>query len=171
MLDQAHLSPHDYLARKGFPTHQGLVLDGMLLVPMRDPDSSELRSLQTISADGEKRFLKGGRAKGSVFVFGAGTETYYCEGYATGLSIRAALTSLYRQVRVVVCFSAGNLAHVAKRGYVIADHDKSYRATIRRENRVAVVDAPRHWGCQRLPHEPWRSCTSRSDQRIAAWLK
>jgi putative DNA primase/helicase len=124
MISEAKMGRHAYLATKGFPGSQGLVFNGMLLVPMRDPRGN-LHSIQTIAADGEKKFLAGGKAKGCVFVIGTGTETYYCEGYATGLSVRAALSSLYRQARVVVCFSAANLAHVADRGFVIADNDES----------------------------------------------
>src|SRR3546814_11157496 len=47
--------------------------------------------------------------------------------YATALSIQAALKRLYRRASVVVCFSASNLAHVAKSlgGRVVADHDES----------------------------------------------
>src|SRR3546814_7594504 len=52
---------------------------------------------------------------------------WHCEGYATALSIQAALKRLYRRASVVVCFSASNLAHVAKSlgGRVVADHDES----------------------------------------------
>src|SRR3546814_5029532 len=47
--------------------------------------------------------------------------------YATALSIQAALKRLYHRASVVVCFSASNLAHVAKSlgGRVVADHDES----------------------------------------------
>jgi putative DNA primase/helicase len=78
-----------------------------------------------IDAEGGKKFLPGGKASGSVFVLGSGMQTYYCEGYATGLSIRAALRSMYSTARVVVCFSAANLAKVAVNGFVVADHDES----------------------------------------------
>ena len=51
------------------------------------------------------------------------------EGYATGLSVAAALKLMYRPAQVVVCFSAGNLGHVAERiggrRFVVADHDAS----------------------------------------------
>ncbi len=46
--------------------------------------------------------------------------------------MRAALRELHREAQVVVCFSAGNLAHVGVMAgnlnppaYVMADHDKS----------------------------------------------
>lgn len=125
MISAAGMSRHPYLISKGFPDAEGLVLDHLLLVPMRDMKTGQLNSVQTITFDGHKKFLAGGKAKGSLFVLGAGPETYLCEGYATGLSIRAALQSLYRQARVVVCFSAANVAHVArsKGNYVVADHD------------------------------------------------
>jgi putative DNA primase/helicase len=122
---------HPYLVRKGFPEQQGLVdTDGRLVVPMRDVrDYRRINSVQWIDGSGAKLFLPGGAAKGSVMMVGAGAEYWLCEGYATGLSIRAALEKLHRQARVVVCFSAGNLVHVAGqtqgRRYVIADNDKS----------------------------------------------
>lgn len=122
---------HPYLARKGFADHVGLVdTDGRLVVPMRDiRDYRRINSVQWINGAGTKLFLPGGAAKGSVLMLGAGAEYWLCEGYATGLSIRAALEKLHRQARVVVCFSAGNLTYVASqtqgRRYVIADNDKS----------------------------------------------
>lgn len=126
MIRSAEFSPHPYLASKGFPEAHGLVLDEELLIPMRDFQTNQITSVQRISADGGKKFLTGGRAKGAVYVIGAGSESYLCEGYATGLSVQAALKALYRQARVVVCFSASNMAHVARIGtFVVADHDAS----------------------------------------------
>ena len=128
MIQAATLDHHGYLTGKGFPEAKGLVLDGQLLIPMRDERTGALLSLQTIQPDGRKRFLAGGRAKGAVHRLGRSQRRWYCEGYATGLSIAAALrTYLYRRDQVVVCFSAGNLAYVASEesGYVVADHDAS----------------------------------------------
>lgn len=122
---------HPYLDRKGFKDEQALVdFDGRMVVPMRDVGAyGRVNSVQWISSDGEKKFLPGGAAKGSVFVLGNGPESWLCEGYATGLSVRAALKTMYRQARVVVCFSAGNLATVADRitgrRFVVADNDAS----------------------------------------------
>ncbi len=130
MLQEAELGPHDYLVAKGFPDAQGLVLDGKLLVPMRSVASGALHSIQSIAADGSKKFLPGGKAKGAVYNLGRSWPRWYVEGYATGLSVQAALKRMYREDQVVVCFSAGNLAHIAPPGgatpraqYVIADHD------------------------------------------------
>lgn len=125
---------HPYLVRKGFALEPFYMNDkAELLVPMRDlQDYSRLLGLQRIAADGEKRFLTGQRAKGAVLVLGdlKDRDPWLVEGYATGLSVRMALRKLYRQSAVIVCFSAGNIEHVAslKFGtYVFADHDVSGR--------------------------------------------
>lgn len=122
---------HAYLIRKGFPLEPYFELDGDLLVPMFD--AIEYRKpigLQRINAEGDKKFLTGQRSKGAVFRLGSGRsrEVWLCEGYATALSVRAALGALYRPADVVACFSAGNIRHVASLGigtHVMADHDAS----------------------------------------------
>jgi len=134
-LSKAGMAPHPYLARKGFPEALGMVLEGNLLIPMRDCKTNELLSLQRISEGGEKLFLPGGRTKGAVFVLGkqsylkSGHLRYLCEGYATGLSIMQAVNTLYQSAEVWVCFSASNLTYVAERiggtRIVIADNDAS----------------------------------------------
>jgi putative DNA primase/helicase len=120
---------HPYLIAKGFPGTEGLVLDGQLLVPMRDLRTNHLVGMQTIAADGRKLFIPGSRAKGGVFRIGRAAEIWLVEGYATGLSVSAALHSMYRRACVLVCFSAGNLEHVASmvrgRRFVVADNDAS----------------------------------------------
>lgn len=131
VLEHCELAPHPYLARKGFPAEMVLVhADGRMVVPMRDvADYRRVNSVQWIDADGDKKFLTGGAARGSIFKLGSGGETWLCEGYATALSVRAALADLYRPVTVVVCFSAGNLGPVARaltgRVFVAADNDDS----------------------------------------------
>lgn len=137
LLGRAEYRWHPYLVSKGFPEEKGLCLDevrftrdvtltNQLLIPMRDMDTHRVISLQMISEDGSKKFLPMSRTKGGIFPMGSGAEVYLCEGYATALSVRAALKSLFRQACVVVCFSAANVAHVASRlgKYVVADHDK-----------------------------------------------
>lgn len=128
---------HAYLRRKGFPKEAGLIdeKDGRLVVPMRSVSNyQKINSVQWIAGDGRKEFLKGGAAKGSILIVGTGNTQWLCEGYSTALSVRAALASLYQQARVIVCFSAGNLAHVAQlleltnapgKRYVFADHDEN----------------------------------------------
>jgi putative DNA primase/helicase len=134
-LSKAKMTPHPYLARKGFPEAVGMVLEGNLLIPMRDCKTNELLSLQRISEAGEKLFLPGGRTKGAVFVLGKKNYLksdhlrYLCEGYATGLSIMEAVNTIHQQAEVWVCFSASNLTYVAERiggnRLVVADHDAS----------------------------------------------
>ena len=122
-------SAHPYLVAKGFAQQGGLVLDGNLLVPMRHYQAYErVQSVQMIGSDGSKKFLPGGKASEAVYKIGKGAERYYCEGYATALSVRAALQHLYRDrhSEVWACFSAGNIPKVAlssRRSMVIADHD------------------------------------------------
>ena len=124
MIDAAEFGPHPYLDAKGFPEAQGLVLDGELLIPMRHFKTGRLQTLQRIREDGSKKFLYGSITKGTALSLGRGTVTWYCEGYATALSVRAGLQHLYRRDQVVVCFSAANVIHVAGRGgFVVADHD------------------------------------------------
>ncbi len=135
MVKRAVLDVHPYLAAKGFPEEKGLVLDGELLIPMREFKLyRQINSVQRIAADGTKLFLSGGKAKGSVFFIGPfmARERWLVEGYATGLSVRAALRELHREAQVVCCFSASNLAHVGALAkvlqpiaYVMADCDES----------------------------------------------
>lgn len=132
MLEQAELNRHPYLAKKGFPKEMALVLDGQLLVPMRDVvDYQIVNGLQRINADSEKLFLTGSKAAGSVFRIGneRAKERWLCEGYATALSLRAALNDLRRSAQAIVCFSAGNILHVAPRirkpAYIMADNDRN----------------------------------------------
>ena len=99
---------HDYLARKGIKPH-GAKFDGhRLLIPLRDT-AGTLHSLQTISPDGEKRFMSGGRVKGCYYSMGkpAGV-LIVCEGYATGATINECTGHT-----VAVAFNAGNLEPVA----------------------------------------------------------
>lgn len=131
VMKRCDYAVHPYLVRKGFPEERALIdTDGRIVVPMRDvSDYARVNSIQWINESGEKKFLPGGAAKGSIFTMGTGREHWLVEGFATGLSVREALRSLHRSARVVVCFSAGNLQHVAgqigDRRYVIADNDSS----------------------------------------------
>lgn len=137
LIAQASLSTHGYLRLKGFPETQALVLpDETLLVPMRDYSSNELRGVQSIrwlpeDRRWEKKMLAGMRAKGAVLRLGPrqARETILCEGFATGLSIEAAVKWLRLSAAVLVCFSDTNLVTVAPMvkgpAYVYADHDAS----------------------------------------------
>ena len=133
LMGEAELTGHAYLVGKGFQKATGFVLEDVLLVPMRDHRTDDLINVQRIAKDGVKRFLPGGRAKGAVHVLGPRKGVrgkWLCEGYATGLSIRAAAESMMMPLQVIVCFSAGNMEHVApyfSDAKVFADHDESRR--------------------------------------------
>lgn len=115
---------HPYLARKGFEGLQALVYDGKLLVPMHDLDTGALCSIQSVDSDGNKRFLKGGRTSRTGFAMGVGPDIFLVEGYATGLSVLAAIELLHFHAQVVVCFSAQNMLKMHG-DFVVADHDVS----------------------------------------------
>jgi putative DNA primase/helicase len=131
LIREATLAPHPYLARKGFPERTGLVHGEKLLIPIRAAEEYErILSVQEIDVRGEKRFLKGSRTRGGIHRLGVpnARRTALCEGYATALSLEAALKRLPGPHAVVACFSASNLELVAPRfpeALVCADHDAS----------------------------------------------
>ena len=132
MVNAAQWQPHPYLAIKGFPQECGLVYEDKLLVPMRHWGKQTLQSVQSIDANGQKRFLYQGKASAAAYSLGRSKTIWYVEGLATGYSVRAALQHLYRRDRIIICLSAGNIAKVAKEAwlwhqdaYVVADNDKS----------------------------------------------
>lgn len=138
MLRDCTLVNHAYLANKGFPPESlGLVdADGRLLIPMRDCLTDELRGAQAIVWHTEERkFSKkmqhGMKAKGAVFRIGLkrAPETFLVEGYATALSVHAALSQLHLSASVLCCFSDSNLVHVANqisgKKFIFADNDES----------------------------------------------
>lgn len=126
LMSEAGLARHPYLVNKGFLDLHGLVLtrgdQKLLLVPMRI--EGRLVGAQLIDEDGAKKFLTGQKTKGATYTLGHG-EPVFCEGYATALSVQAALGAARMPRAVVACFSACNLQHVAKRGLVVADNDVS----------------------------------------------
>ena len=124
-ISKATAQTHPYLDRKGFPKAFGLVHEGLLLVPARL--DGRIVSLQEIDADGAKKNLPGGRMSGASFSIGSGAREVLCEGYATGLSIKAALAAIHLPARVTCCFSASNVATLAEQrrhAVIVADNDK-----------------------------------------------
>lgn len=124
------LGLHPYLERKGLSADgcTGLrVWNDLLVVPVWFGRS--LTSIQTINADGEKRFWPGAPVKAGAYVMERRTPavTAICEGLATGLAIFQSV----RHARVIVAFDAGNLVAVAERvrptGNVVicADNDRA----------------------------------------------
>jgi putative DNA primase/helicase len=130
VMHQCKPETHPYLAEKGFPdeignvwTHEGV---RKLVIPMMA--DGRLVGMQTISdQEGfEKRFQYGQRTSEAVYVMDARGPKFYAEGYATSLSLRAALQALKVRYTIIVCFTAGNLLKVARNhaeGIVIADND------------------------------------------------
>lgn len=101
---------HPYLIGKGIKTHGVRLHKGALLIPMRA--GGELHSLQFIDAEGDKRFLTGGRVAGCYFSIGTmqgAAALCIAEGFATGATIHEATG-----YPVAVAFNAGNLGPVAK---------------------------------------------------------
>lgn len=136
ILRTAKMEQHPYLEIKGFADMQGYVMGGKLLVPMRNVITGKLQGFQEIYWDEpnrkyEKKMLHGMRAKNGVLIMGSkeAPETWFVEGYATGLSLHKALRSVGLNAAVVVCFSAVNMIQVADQikgdRYVFADNDES----------------------------------------------
>ena len=99
---------HDYLTRKGIQPHGAKIEGDKLLIPMRDT-AGTVHSLQTITPDGTKMFMSGGRVKGCYFGIGKPKGALIvCEGFATGASIHECTGHA-----VAVAFNAGNLEAVA----------------------------------------------------------
>jgi putative DNA primase/helicase len=130
MLKESQIATHPYLKAKGFEDEQGniYVKDGVLLmlIPMRV--GAHLVGVQIIEPEGRKKFLFGQRTSNAEFVWDNKGSHILCEGYATGLSIRAAMKALKRRYTLHVCFSAGNMEKIAASlpgGFVVADNDFS----------------------------------------------
>lgn len=142
IIEASTSSTHPYLTRKGFPQEQALVIGadylrrhvgdylvcGERAIVMPARIGQRVTSVQLIWEDGTKKFLSGGAISGSYHRIASGRETWLCEGFATGLSLRMALKALNRSAAVMCCFSASNVAAVAKsvdgKCFIVADHDK-----------------------------------------------
>ncbi len=101
---------HPYLVRKRIQAKGVRLNRGALVVPMRA--DGELHSLQFIDADGNKRFLSGGRVSGCYFNIGSvqnAAALCVAEGFATGATVHQATG-----YPVAVAFNAGNLEPVAR---------------------------------------------------------
>jgi putative DNA primase/helicase len=130
ILSQTVLGKHEYLNAKGFEGAEDMIWghEGKktLVVPMRV--DGHLVGCQLIESDGSKKFLYGQRTSNAELVIDNKGVHILCEGYATALSIQAALKKMSRRYTIHVCFSAGNMKKVAQGlpdGLLIADNDKS----------------------------------------------
>lgn len=146
LIGASQQTTHPYLISKGFPEERALVIPASgvrsiagdylvaglkaIVVPARI--NGRVTSAQLIWEDGTKKFLYGGLIGGASHRLATGNVTWLCEGYATGLSLRAALRGLHRADGILVCFSASNVATVAGglKGlrFVAADHDAPPRS-------------------------------------------
>jgi putative DNA primase/helicase len=130
IMGETVLGKHEYLNKKGFIDSEDRIWghEGKktLVVPMRV--DGHLVGCQLIEEDGSKKFLYGQRTSNAELVIDNKGVHILCEGYATALSIQAALRKMSRRYTIHVCFSAGNMKKVAQGlpdGLVIADNDKS----------------------------------------------
>lgn len=112
---------HPYLLRKKvLPINLRQDSRDNLLIPMHyynaETQQKTLVNVQTIAADGEKRFLGGGLVSGAYYIIGSdamfvGQIILLCEGFATGATIFDALSY---SLPVIVAFNANNLLPVAQ---------------------------------------------------------
>lgn len=130
ILHQCQIGYHPYLKSKGFADEQNNIWkhedELLLVIPMRV--GHRLVGCQIINEEGGKKFLFGQRTSEAAFTFDNHGPHILCEGYATALSVKAAMKALKRRYTLHVCFSAGNMKKVAATlpgGFVIADHDFS----------------------------------------------
>lgn len=130
IMHQTQIAKHPYLEAKGFPDEQGNVWvkddQKFLVIPMRI--DARIVGCQIIDEAGDKKFLFGQRTSDAEYVINNKGPHILCEGYATALSIRAALASVKRRYTLHVCFSAGNLLRRSRAlpvGFVVADNDAS----------------------------------------------
>ena len=134
MMENSTMDTHPYLQKKGYANMKWMVHGELLLVPMRHWRTNMLQSLQTITPDGDKKFLPYGMASEAVYRIGNSPQRpiqWFVEGFATGLAVHQALAKTHRKYdQVVVCFSDGNIPKVVKaahkqgQGFVIADNDE-----------------------------------------------
>jgi putative DNA primase/helicase len=130
ILSQTLLGKHEYLNAKGFTDSEDMIWghEGKktLVVPMRV--DGHLVGCQLIESDGSKKFLYGQRTSNAELIIDNKGVHILCEGYATALSVQAALRKMSRRYTIHVCFSAGNMKKVAQGlpdGLIVADNDKS----------------------------------------------
>ena len=101
---------HPYLVLKRVQPHSCRVdAEGRLVLPIAGLDG-RIASLQTIAADGTKRFLAGGAKAGHFVLLGqSGPVLLVAEGFATAASLHEATG-----YPVAVAFDAGNLLPVCR---------------------------------------------------------
>lgn len=140
ILAQCVQEKHAYLDAHGMPDERGLVYypepdKNNLVVPMYV--DKRLVGCQTITRDGEKRFVYGQQCGMAEYIIGNSGVDWLVEGFCTGLALHKALKVISPRHRVRVCFSAGNLTKIGKtlkHAFICADHDVS------RTGELAAID-------------------------------
>jgi putative DNA primase/helicase len=151
---------HPYLMTKGVRSHSLRQRGANLLVPLYA--GGVLVNLQRIAPNGRKRFLFGGRIKGTyspIGIVAAGQPVYVCEGFATGATIHEETGAA-----VACAMNAGNLLAVGEylsRRYpeavliVGGDDDRSKEAEGKpNTGKQAAIKAAAALGCG-LVLPPW----------------
>lgn len=147
---------HPYLIAKRVQPHALRKAGSVLLVPLVYRGC--VVNLQRIGADGEKRFLFGGRVKGCYSPIGrieAGKPLYLCEGWATGAAIHE-----HTGAAVACAMNCGNLLEAGRhlqRAFpdavlIVAGDDD--RQTEGNPGRAAAQHAAATLGCG-LVLPPW----------------
>ncbi|HBD0908439.1 TPA: hypothetical protein KHA09_004111 [Escherichia coli] len=105
---------HPYLQKKGVQAARGVHIDNRqgLVIPLYNMDG-QIRSIQTIDPEGNKRLAKDAEKAGNFFVVGGSLKDNHpivlAEGYATAASCAMALRH-----PVVMTVDSGNLVKVAE---------------------------------------------------------
>lgn len=122
---------HEYLRKKKVKSH-GLKIctlgpyKNWLMVPGYNSDK-DIRTINYINADGEKRFEASAEKKGTFFsIPGNGKKIIICEGYSTGATIHQDTGHT-----VIVSFDAGNLFPVSK---IIREKNRETEIVIAADN-------------------------------------
>lgn len=166
-----------YLTKKrvgAFGIRFGMDTAAYIAVPLCDVAGTQW-SVQKIYDDGNKQFLKGGRKKGCFHILGkleVHTETYVCEGYATGATIHEATGK-----PVCVCFDAGNMKPVLAslaafypvKNWVIAADNDAYTDT--NIGKIKAEEAAQHFGCRVLSPSFKDTATKPTDYNDLAVLE
>jgi putative DNA primase/helicase len=107
----AAISSHPYLITKSVPPYGLRQIKHKLFVPLFD-FYGKLWNIQTIFANGEKMFLKGGRVSGlfsPIAMADKSSQIIICEGWATGATLHQATG-----MTILCAMNAGNLLAVAQ---------------------------------------------------------
>jgi putative DNA primase/helicase len=143
----AEVGASPYLTRKAIAGYGVRYADDVLLVPLLD-EAGRLWNLQKVFANGDKRFLAGGRVSGCFHLLGdvsASAWLLVAEGYATAATLHEATG-----YAVAVAFNANNLKHVAlslrklhptAKLLICADDDRKTEADTGKNPGVAAATA------------------------------